>query len=67
MANGQGGGQGNRPTVEVEGVEADEVADLLEELAKQIRSKGPGAASGDQSTPFTRVNTGQLFDLVHRS
>lgn len=59
-------GSGAKATVDVEGVDADEVANLLEEVAKQIRAN-PGSAPADKSTSFKRVDTGQLFDVTHRS
>ena len=60
-------GSAAKATVDVEGVDADEVANLLEEVAKQIRANAGGSSSADKTTTFKRVNTGQLYDLVHRS
>jgi hypothetical protein len=60
-------GSGAKTTVDVDGVDADEVASLLEQVAKQIRANTGGSVPADKSTSFKRVDTGQLYDLVHRS
>lgn len=65
MANMQS--SGTMPKIDVEGIDAHEVAGLLEEVAQQIRANNGAGAVAAASTSFKRVDTGQLYDLVHRS
>lgn len=53
--------------IEVDGVDAEEVADLLEEVAREIRASNKSGTPLKKSNSFTRISTGQLFDVVHRS
>jgi hypothetical protein len=66
-SSNQGSGAAKAAVVEVDGVDADDVAGLLEEVAKQIRNSAQGGKPLDLSASFRRVNSAQLFDLVHRS
>lgn len=53
--------------IEVDGVDAEEVADLLEEVAREIRASNNSGTPLEKNNSFTRISTGQLFDVVHRS
>ncbi|WP_386175102.1 hypothetical protein [Sulfitobacter sp. R86518] len=63
--------QETAPSISIEGwdLEDDQLADLLEETAKFLKeNKGTDAVKvGSGQLRFRSVETGQLFDLVHRS
>lgn len=57
----------SKPVVDVTGIDSDEVADLLEAVAKEIRKAEEQSPSTDKDELFKRVNSGALFDFVHRT